>query len=364
MLFFEKYRSNSLAGSGNQSFFTNGDPDALHTSRVFYRLFAGGTFDYSLLFSNLIDSTFSDGSHSHANLVCGGWTLERAAAAVCGDCSPDLPAGVFRTLTFGGSVRKEAAPGEFFCSDPFPLTAEGGGLLCVELTFRGRMLPCHEELNIPAFVLENGGWVPSSRTPVPGMIGCARPVRAQVAFLGDSITQGLGTACGSYSHWCARTADLLGPDWAFWNLGIGFGRAADAASGGGWLYKAAQADLVCVCFGVNDLFQFGDEERLRNDLASIVRRLKRAGCRVLLQTIPPFNYTGDHLGRWLRTNDYLRRELSREADLFFDPVPVLQADDAHPQNAKYGGHPDAAGCAAWASALAPVLKEGLDRFFG
>ena len=58
---------------------------------------------------------------------------------------------------------------------------------------------------------------------------------------------------------------------------------------------------------------------------------------------------------WQRVNSYVRGELSRAADAVFDTVPVLGLPDA-PHAARYGGHPDAAGNAAWADALCPVIE--------
>ena len=63
---------------------------------------------------------------------------------------------------------------------------------------------------------------------------------------------------------------------------------------------------------------------------------------------------------WQEVNAYLRSELKREADAFFDAALLLAKSAEEPQNARYGGHPDAAGCAVWARALYPVLREMLE----
>ena len=70
MKWFETYSSNTLAGSGNQYYFTTGD-DKIHRGRIYYKIFAGGTYNYSLLFSNIIDSTYADGKVSHCNMISG-----------------------------------------------------------------------------------------------------------------------------------------------------------------------------------------------------------------------------------------------------------------------------------------------------
>ena len=68
MKFFEKYVSNTYAASAHHSFFNMGDGE-VRTGRVFYKISVGGKYNYSILFSNTIDSTYSDGKISHKNLI-------------------------------------------------------------------------------------------------------------------------------------------------------------------------------------------------------------------------------------------------------------------------------------------------------
>lgn len=239
MEFFRNFSSNTLAGSGNQSFFLPEDADTVYTGRIFYRIFAGGSNRYSFLFSNIVDSTFSDGSHSHMNLLCDQWRVVRAAAGVCRSCTAETMARVeyFQPLTFSGAAGKEVMPGEFFSSDPVTLDLDRGDYICLELSFQGSMIPCHEESILPAFVLTGDSWKPSKHLPFAGMVGCDRNTALRIGFLGDSITQGIGTEPNSYDHWNAKLAEMLGEKYACWNLGLGFGRAEDAASDGAWLFK-------------------------------------------------------------------------------------------------------------------------------
>ena len=74
MKYFDEFVSNTLAGSSTQSFF-DADENGVMTGRAFYKIFTGGTFNYSLLFSNITDSTFSDGSHSYRNMVIDEWEI-------------------------------------------------------------------------------------------------------------------------------------------------------------------------------------------------------------------------------------------------------------------------------------------------
>ena len=82
MDFFRNFTSNTLAASGNQMWFSS-DPQTEHTGRIFYRITHGGTFRYSLLFSNLLDSTYEDGSEGHCNQILPPWQLLSARLASC-----------------------------------------------------------------------------------------------------------------------------------------------------------------------------------------------------------------------------------------------------------------------------------------
>lgn len=358
MKWFEDYNSNTLAGSGNQYFFSMQDNE-IRKGRVYFKIFAGGIYSYSLLFSNIIDSTFADGSVSHCNLICDEWEILEAALGICGSCNEIIavePENMF-ILSFQGHKNKRVMPGEFFTSDAVSLNTQKGDYLCVEILFKGTMIPCHEETLLPVFVLEDGKWVPSKHIPLPGMIGCNREIRGKVGFLGDSITQGIGTPINAYTHWNALIAEALDEDYSFWNLGLGYGRAQDAASGGAWLFKAKQMDVVVLCYGINDILQGRTADQIEQDLLTIVQELKKDNVKILLQTVPPFDLSGAELKTWLCLNAYIRNTLSKVADCFFDVALILTAGLECEGKSLYGGHPNEAGCAAWAQSLIPVMKE-------
>ncbi len=372
MDFFDKYTSNTIAASGNQrprDFTSMGQV----CTRIFYRLTVGGTFDYSLLFSNINDSTFDNGAEGYKNRVYDPWVIHSLKVSIwergCFDGKfsneehhvplIESKMGKSVTVTFNGHETKHVSPGEFFRTDPVSLTAEKGEYLCVELTFEGGLIPCYDEFLAPVYMLTDGEWRVARCVPAPGMIGAARDVRARVGFIGDSITCGCGTEPDAYAHWNALLTDRFDEDFAFRNLGLGYGRAEDVASGGAWFYKARHNEAIVVCFGVNDILQGRDENAIKADLAAIVKRFKAEGMKVLLQTVPPFDYVGENIGKWHRINDYIKNTLAGEADMIFDNVPVLWVDSEHPHMAKYDGHPDHEGCRKWADALYPVMKEFL-----
>ncbi len=347
--------SNTLAASANQLYFEN-DEAAVRTGRVYYRVQCGGTFSYTLCFQNTIDSTYADGTISRHDLPCDAWEILSAAVATCRDVDPTHTTG-FVPLTFGGNNSKTVDPDERFTTDPVTLTAQKHEYLCLELTYRGTRLPYHEESILPLFAASADGWIADKRMPLPYLIGCERAVKHSIAFFGDSITQGVGTTPNAYAHWNARLADALGDDGAYHNLGIGFGRASDAASGGVWFEKALKSDVVFVCFGVNDILQGATAAEVIQSLNTIVDTLKAAGKTVILQTVPPFDYDAAKRAIWHEVNHHIRTVLGKKADLCFDSVPILGDNMPNEHHARYGGHPNDDGCAVWAAALYDAIRQ-------
>lgn len=359
MKYFENFTSNTVAGSGNQFFFINDDPTEIHKGRIFFKIFKGGRYNYSILFSNIIDSTFNDGAISHKNIVCDEWYIKNMKIGSCSECSADRMTEVnnFTDLTFGGNLSKTVMPGEMFSSDPVSLDLADEQYICLEISFSGKMIPDHQETLVPSFLYENDNWIPSPLMPFPSMIGCDRKVKKRIAFFGDSITQGIGTEVNSYSHWNACTSHLLGCDNSYWNLGLGFGRADDAASDGVWLFKAKQADVVIMCFGVNDILHGYTAEQIIHNLRYTVTKLKERNIKVVVQTVPPFDYDEAHKATWLMVNEYIKNELSQYCELIFDTVPVLCDKTKGIEFSAYGGHPNAHGCLLWGKALYEALKD-------
>jgi len=374
MEYFEKYSSNTYAGSGNQFYFEMSENE-IHTGRIFYKITVGGEYSYSILFSNIIDSTYADGSISHKNLICDTWSICSAKIGRCKylgvfndiseldmddeDKNSDILILDFKNITFDGEFSKEVMPGEFFASDPIKCVYEKDEYLCLEITFSGKMIPYHEETLLPVFVKEESVWKYSKFVPFPGMIGCNRKVKGKIAYLGDSITQGIGTKPNSYLQWNAILSEKIGNDYSYWNLGIGYGRANDAASDGAWLYKAKQNDIIFVCYGVNDILRGQSEEQIKTDLTFIIDTLKKKGKKVVLQTIPPFDYQGKDVEKWLRLNSYILTELKNKVDFVFDNTIIL-GKKGHASETIYGGHPNEIGCQIWANALfEEIQKQGI-----
>lgn len=344
MSYFTKFVSNTTASSANQFFFL-ADPAEKHTCRVFYRVTVAGRFAYSLLFGNTLDSTYADGKVGHANMECLPWTIHALRAAPCnGVTEEDLP---FITLAENTEITSQRA----YTTPPVELTVDH--YLCIEMTFSGAMLPYHEETLLPILEKTADGWQPAKKMPLPLMVGVRREVKGRICYLGDSITQGIGTPMDSYAHWNALLAEKIGETFAHYNLGIGYARAHDIASHGYWLERALQNDIVFLCIGANDILQSYPEQQIKADLMDIVTTIKNAGKTLLLQAVPPFEYGKEKLPLWERVNAFLRETLAPKADLFFDPAPVLTADGKTPL---YGGHPNETGCALWAEGLYQAVR--------
>lgn len=361
MEYFEKYTSNTCASSANQLYF-NMPKEEVRTGRAYFKIFAGGTYNYSFLFSNILDSTHGEGTIGHKNLICDIWTIHSLKVGRCSHIPEDIElwnpeACDFKAVTFDGNTFKKVMPGEFFYTDELELSFEKDEYLCIEMVFSGTMLPYHDESLLPIYIKNGERWQYNKKMPLPGMIGCDRKVNERIVFWGDSITQGIGAKANSYLHWNARLAEMLGKDKSYWNLGIGYGRANDAASGGAWMYKAKHCDTVFVCFGVNDLCRQFTVEDVQRDLTYIVDEMKKMGKRVILQTVPPFDYNEERNAKWFPINDYIKNQLKDKVDYLFDTVPVLGESPEMPHMAKYGGHPNEEGGRVWAEALHNKIKD-------
>ena len=362
MKWFDTYSSNTLGAGGNQLIFSTEGREM--TGRIYYKIFAGGTYNYSLLFSNIMDSTYKFGEESCCNKICDEWELLRAKIGICKEVSPEnaTEPKQFFPLTFSGQASKLVSPAEFFTSDPIELTAEKGDFLCFEISYKGNMIPYHWESILPVFTLENGTFVPDKRVPFPGMIGCDRKVKKKIGYLGDSITQGVGTPSNAYTHWNALVSDAIGEDYSYWNLGIGYGKGQDAASDGAWLFKAKQMDAVVVAYGSNDVGRGRTLEGMKKDFSTIVQKLKDVGIKVFLISVPPFDWQDEFLERWNGINKYLVNELSHEADGFFHIAPLLVDYTQWEGKSKYEKHPNEEGCRIWAKEMLPLFREFLKKF--
>lgn len=349
--YFQNYVSNTLAGTGCQLLTNSG---GVQTGIAFYRVFAGGKYGYSFLFSNTADSTFSDGSLSRAGETGKPWKIYGMQAYVTGAPVPDRDVRQARALTFGGAAQKTVRSGEWFATDEAVFDVKETEYLAVKITYEGERLPGHPENLLPCYRQEGGAFVADTMIPVPSMVGCGRRAKKRIAFWGDSITQGIGTERDSYAHYAAVAAKKLGTEYAFWDIGIGYGRAQDAAGGGTWMKKALQSDLLFVCFGVNDILFGRSAEEVKRDLLIVTGTLRAAGKEVVLQTVPPFDWADEKREIWKAVNGDILENPQKYADHVFDDRPFIGAGEDFSRS-PYGAHPNAEGCARWGNALCDFI---------
>lgn len=355
--FYSEFTSGTLAATSVQNAF---DQPETAVSYAFYRLFPGGEYPLSLLFSNTVDSTIRDGSETRANDPCGEWTIREIAVAVAETADESAIGAIqkWQRLTIDGEITKQVLPREVFCTDEITLNVSETSYLCAKIEYGGERVPCHFENLIPTFKDEGNGVKPSKFVPLPCIVGIKRAVKARVAFWGDSITQGIGCPENSYLHYTAVAARILGTEYSYYDAGIGFARAADAATDGAWADRVKRCDTVVVCFGVNDINRGASFERMKTNLEKIADIVRSAGKKVVFQTVPPFDYNEQTGAVADETNEYLKREFPLKGIPVFDCAAYLTAGgDTH--KAIYGGHPNAEGSKIWGEALAAFLKDKL-----
>ena len=73
---------------------------------------------------------------------------------------------------------------------------------------------------------------------------------------------------------------------------------------------------------------------------------------------PPFDWDGSKKIYWYRINDAIRAGAIADIDGLFDFAAVVGQPAPNAHLAKYGGHPDAAGCQAVADAYWAAIDRG------
>ncbi len=351
--YFSIMTSNSLSSSANQTFFYTVDENEEYTGRVFYKISNGGKYNYSFLFSSTLDSSYPRENWTKCNTEVLDWEIVEAKVGVADEADMLRMTEVsnFEQLYFDGEKNKVIDEAGFFYTDELELNVNAGEYLCLEIAYKGKKIPHHDSNEIPSFKWTRGQWVASNQAVFAQVIGCDREVEKRVAFLGDSITQGTGEGVDCYNHWASLLSQRLSKEHSYWNLGIGNAMANDCATDKSWLAKAKQNDVVFLCLGVNDVSTITNEETTKADLSKIVDLLNEAGCKVILQTLPPFNFSGNKLNIWNNLNTYIKEDLAQSVYAVFDVSPLLTEGAVEEGVAKYGAHPNAEGCQVWADAL-------------
>lgn len=331
------YPSNTYAGSCN-NYMLRSNEERLVTSRMCFRVEEGGTFPYRFFFNNAVDGTYDNGSVSRANLFGDPYEVVSAYAGTLHtllDAVKQLP---LKAVTFGGKASRSVAAGEEYMSDELTLDVGKDEYLVFEWTVKGKNIPYTPDKMFTCFTRFGDDWRAGRECPQPTAIGCRRPIKGEMAFWGDSITQGLGTCDNKYEFWVAEIGKRL-PGVAVRNLGLGFGRASDAASRGVWFGKAAQYPFVSLCFGVNDIMQGCDADGIKESISQAVTGLRERGVKVGIFTIPPFDYNGGQEKIWRECCAYIKEEIAPMCEYCFDTAPVWGMKPPYDHLSRWFSHP-------------------------
>jgi acyl-CoA thioesterase I len=180
----------------------------------------------------------------------------------------------------------------------------------------------------------------------------ARAERVIVA-LGDSLTAGLGVAADE--AYPARLEARLAREGYAYRV-VNAGVSGDTTAGGlrrvDWVLRP-KPEIVIVALGANDGLRAQSPQAMRENLATIVRRLQAAGARVLLagMRLPP-NYGAEYTKEF----QAVFPEVARSTGVAFMPF-LLDGVAADPRlNQPDGIHPTAAGQQVIADRLWPYLR--------
>ena len=370
----EIYQSNTIAATGNNGVLTS----TTATTKRFRAIFKAqeyGEFEYSLMFSNNVDSTWG-GSPSPTctpDTQAHPYRIIYAKLGTGKDVTSEMTDSV--ELTFDGNTEKSVAPGEIYWSDPVTLDLPRGEMIVFEWEVEYDLIPAtnicgtfyganyvektNEVTGDIEYVYESTSF---GTVPLPDLIGAKRENQVRMAFLGDSITMGQGAGIATYKFYAAQVAELAGKDISCWNLGLGYARANDLLYSRAWLEKAKQNDIVVVCLGTNDVNSgvyhdiYRDDEEIYADILAVCDELTAAGCEVILLSTPPFGYGSEQKKENCLALGELLKALAEEREYEFIDTVALWGKSGDMATSKYPAsgsdyHPNADGCSVLAQAF-------------
>ena len=358
---FEIYQSNSITPSACNYALKSADGSPVRTTfKGVYKIQEFGELEYKFYFSNNVDSTFSNGSHSYRNMPTESYKI---ISATVGTSTKMMGTGDIKnpqTLTFDGNEGRDVAGGEMFWSDAITINVPEGEYLIFQWTVEYTVIAATNSEDSVCFLYDDsrGKLLTATSAPMPALIGAKRENDLRVAFIGDSITMGIGAGSRDHKFWAAQITELAGTDISFWNLGLGYARADDAANSPSWLEKAKNNDVIVICFGVNDInsgpYQFSGQrsaDQITADINTIATTCKEAGCEVIIFSTPPYTYSNStKIAVWQELTGKLKTLAETNGYDFFDFAAILGSPN-NPATPAYGGHPNATGCKAVAEAF-------------
>lgn len=343
---FTTYVSNTVVSTGNNFYIEKAENI---TYRAYLPVEQYGELEYKFFFTNTVDSTYTKGKIAFVGKSGGSYTISNATVADGGTGVEDEITN--RTpVTFGGKETKEVTADESYWSDPVTMNIPEGHYMVWEWTVSGEGIPCNKMSSLTSTASSADGetFEFCDEIPLPQIIGAKRDVKHTVAAIGDSITQGCQTEQMKYEFWASKISTQLGSDVAFFNCGLGWARASDAASNENWLSRVSQYDTVIVAFGTNDIVsgKYGGKkssaEEIDEYLDAIVSYLTEKGCDVILFNAPPQDFKETNEGIRTALNEKIPAIAEKYGAKFFD-FSALLSTEAEPGKAVYGGHPNGEG---------------------
>jgi hypothetical protein len=269
--------------------------------------------------------------------------------------------GSVHQLTWGGSLSRTVARGESFWSDTASLALPSGHYCAftwtVEKQTSADAIPyayenqysCFTNSGFSAFQESNAGFSSTGDYAVaPNAVAYKKSVKRIIGIIGNSITQGFNASMNSYAFWVAQAALNLGPDYGVWNLGSGWAQSRDAATNSAWLGKVKCCDDAVVCLGVNDIRNGATADQVLGRISTVVSSLLQISPtkRIILCTVPPFNFAGASETQWRAVNAAIRANPPSGVAHVFDLAALLGQNPPNDNlaNPAYGdGHPNDSG---------------------
>jgi len=312
-----------------------------------------------------------------------GGAVAAAGNGLGGAGAAAVEPGSEQPVTFGGRAATVIPPGAEAVSDPVPVAAAGPLAVTIAVPALPDVVSAHPVALQTSWLAPRGGALGTPTTSWLLLSGldvlAPRPVHAVVA-VGDSITDGVGTAPDADARWTDALAARLsaaGGDTTMTVLNAGISRnelLADGVGGpppqarfAGDVTGALGATDVVLNIGTNDIAEGRDAAAIEAGLVRFADAAQAAGKRVFLTTITP-STAGTHgtpqaVATRNAVNTWIRTQGRAHAAGVVDFAAAV-ADPAHPDrlapaaDAGDGLHLSAAGYRALAAAVPVAALSG------
>jgi acyl-CoA thioesterase I len=143
------------------------------------------------------------------------------------------------------------------------------------------------------------------------------PSEKSILALGDSLTAGYGLPIvHSYPNQLEVKLKEMGYEYRVQNAGISGDTTAGLLSRLDWLLEWEEYDLIILCIGANDAFQWKSPEDIENNIRSIITKIRNKNIPLLLAGMKaPLNLGRSYGERY----EAIFPRLSKEFDLPFMP---------------------------------------------